>query len=74
MSKLIPWRKKANLEWNLWMDNDGKPGSATLTNILLLEIREELKQLNQVFRCHNFQEIPRTLRGLRRDLKKKNPA
>jgi len=38
---------------------------------VLMDIRDELKKLNEVFNCRNFLSIPMELRGIRRDLKKR---
>lgn len=38
---------------------------------ILMDIRDELKQLNALLNCRNFTQIPATLRGLRRDIKGK---
>lgn len=35
---------------------------------LLMDLRDELKQLNQLLHRQNFIEIPRILRGIRRKL------
>ena len=35
---------------------------------LLMDLRDELKQLNAVFDCTNFQSIPRELRAIKREL------
>jgi len=53
--------------WNL---NEGSPNktggetvpSETVTNALLMDIRDELKRLNAVLHCTNFLDIPRQLR------------
>lgn len=37
---------------------------------LLMDIRDELKQLNGLLGCPNFVEIPRTLRAIRRNTAK----
>lgn len=36
---------------------------------MLMDIRDELKQLNAVFACQNFQNVPRELRAINRELK-----
>lgn len=36
---------------------------------LLMDIREELRGLNDTLDCRNFRDIPVQLRGLRRDLR-----
>lgn len=38
---------------------------------LLMDIRDELKDLNSLLRCQNFLQIPRTLESIRRNTAKK---
>lgn len=55
-----------NIIWNL-------PGNESAVNVnndavkqaLLMDIRDELQTLNNVFRCSNFQAIPRVLKDIR---------
>jgi hypothetical protein len=35
---------------------------------ILLDIRDELKSLNALLHCQNFQQIPQVLRGIRRKI------
>lgn len=37
---------------------------------LLMDIRDELKKLNQTFDCYNFQRIPLVLDGIRKNTTK----
>ncbi len=37
---------------------------------VLMDIRDELRQLNRVFECHNFLRIPRVLDSIRRNTHK----
>jgi hypothetical protein len=41
---------------------------------VLMDIRDELKRLNDLLHCVNFTQIPATLRGLRRDIAKLQKA
>lgn len=41
---------------------------STIQLALLMDIRDELKALNALFRCHNFLQIPNVLRGIRAKL------
>lgn len=38
---------------------------------VLMDIRDELKELNSLLHCHNFTDIPHILRGIRRKLSEK---
>lgn len=53
--------KHRNSAWSIWMDDQGKFDRDMVTRSILLDIREELRALNQVFSCFNFQRIPRVL-------------
>lgn len=46
--------------------------AATLA--VLMDLRDELKTLNRVFACPNFQQVPRVLRDIRRNTTKKQKA
>lgn len=59
----------AGKNWNIngIVDSDGclKVDSMTDVNVaLLMDIREELRRLNAVFACRNFQEVPTILRRI----------
>ena len=69
--------RHAGLQWNL---PDGKPSSDGRSNVhswdsihaaLLMDVRDELQRLNEIFRCANFLEIPRTLREIKRNTTRK---
>jgi len=38
---------------------------------LLADLRDELRKLNRVFACPNFQEVPQILRDIKRNTRKK---
>lgn len=40
---------------------------------VLMDIRDELKQLNRTLGCHNFLSIPHTLKGIRRKIPTPKP-
>ena len=40
---------------------------------VMMDIRDELKQLNRLLGCHNFQAIPGILRGIRRKIPTPRP-
>ena len=62
----------AGNDWNLYpSDATGNTWSNESIQIILLqEIREELKTLNALLRCHNFTNIPTTLRKIARNTTK----
>jgi hypothetical protein len=60
-----------DVEWNL---PDGKPNASggnthsweAITAAVLMDIRDELKQLNNTMNCHNTRSIPQTLKRIDR--------
>lgn len=54
-----------DVEWRL----ADPPGNEGAQLGLLMDLRDELKRLNSLLHCQNFQNIPRELRGIRRDIK-----
>ena len=63
-----------DIEWNL---ADDKGGIATWEMVgiaVLMDIRRELRALNAVLRCPNFQSIPSTLRTIRRNTHRRRKA
>lgn len=65
-------RRKNNLHWNV-ADGDGNTYDSMkdgVTVALLMDIRDELQTLNRVFACQNFQNVPRELRAIHRELTK----
>lgn len=63
----VPWRKKRDVEWQLWKNENGFNDN-NVTHAILMDIRAELKHLNATLDCRNFQQIPIILRGIRRKL------
>ena len=54
-------------DWNL-ADDKGRIGSWELVQVaVLMDLRDELKRLNNLLNCPNFISIPRILRGIRRN-------
>jgi hypothetical protein len=54
-----------DINWNCGDgDNPDSVNHAKLA--VLMDIRDELKRLNQLLHCHNFTGIPMTLRSIRR--------
>jgi len=62
-----------------WCLPEGKPNSTggrnhsweSIHSALLMDIRDELQTLNRVFACHNAQAIPRYLRTIAGNTKRK---
>lgn len=51
-------------------NSNGSYGFEAAQLTVLMDIRDELQKLNAVFSCHNFQQIPGVLRGIRRNTAK----
>lgn len=59
-------RRKKDISWRL----DVNPTTGSVSHedaklAVLMDIRDQLKDLNQHLRCHNFVQIPHILRAIR---------
>lgn len=58
------------IDWDL-ADTQGKIGTWERVGIaVLMDIRDELKALNELLRCPNFTGIPATLRSIQRNTRR----
>lgn len=57
-------RRKKNINWNVVDENDRWYKHGALLPVLM-DIRDELKQLNQLFACYNFTRFPHDLSQVR---------
>ncbi len=65
-------RRKKDLRWNV-ADGDGNTYNDIKDGVsvaVLMDIRDELQRLNQLLHCQNFQNVPRELRAMHRELAK----
>jgi hypothetical protein len=64
--KLLPRFRNRSVEWGIYDLGNGivNPEDARLA--VLMDIRDELKSLNAIFKCKNFQDIPKILRSIQR--------
>ena len=61
-------RRKKNINWNVADERGNMYNSVNAASLaMLLDIRDELQTLNKLLGCHNFVNLPQTLKGLRRD-------
>lgn len=65
--------RKKDTNWRLNVNDDGTCNVDQAKLAVLMDIRDQLKDLNGIFRCHNFQSIPHTLKGIRSKLPKPKP-
>lgn len=73
----MPWVTHAsvrNTDWRLFKDEDNKFSHERVRQALLMDIREELRALNRVFACPNFQAVPHTLNRIAQHTKPKPKA
>lgn len=54
-------RLKPNAEWRIPEEYTWEHAALEV----MMDIREELRKLNRLLHCENFQDIPRTLRYIR---------
>jgi len=64
-------RNTKDFEWGLSPDSRGKYSFDSANLSVLMDIRDELKRLNNLLHCHNFVSIPQILKGIRRNTTKK---
>jgi len=61
-----------NVRWDLIANGEGNPTSWDQVQVaLLMDIRDELQELNRVFRCHNALAIPDLLRQIKKNTTKR---
>jgi hypothetical protein len=59
--------RSKNMVWEL----PESPHWQSATLAVLMDIRDELQQLNRVFSCYNFQQIPKKLDAIKRNTARK---
>lgn len=59
--------RKKDVYWNLPENNSWEAVEVAI----LMDLRDELKQLNRLLSCSNFVAIPSILRGIRKNTTKK---
>lgn len=65
--------RSANVEWDLASDQGLHLDSLMYQHIqcqLLMDIRQDLRDVKNVVGCHNFIDVPNILRGVRRNTAK----
>jgi hypothetical protein len=64
----------ANLNWVPGDEAGQAPTWERVNTAILLDIRDELRKMNQTLRCPDFQSIPRVLKEIRRNTTKPKKA
>lgn len=54
--------RNKDFQWNA-----GEEGNYNASVALLMDIRDELKNLNQIFNCSNFTSLPSTIAAIKRN-------
>jgi hypothetical protein len=70
----MPWVNHNEVRgtyWSLWKSDDGKYSNEQVQHALLMDIRSELYKLNNLLSCQNFLGIPRTLKQIAKQTKKR---
>ena len=67
-------RKYPITDWTIWQNEDGKYHWDQVRVAVLMDIRQELRKLNQLLACDNFSSIPRSLRAITENTKRKPKA
>jgi len=62
--------KGRNVNWSLTRDSNGKFSMEQATLLTLMDIREELRDLNRVFRCSRFLDVPSKLDRIEKNTRK----
>lgn len=65
-------QRRRNVDWNV-AEEDGKIPTWDRVGIaVLMDIRDELQQLNAVFACHRFLNVPNDLAAMAKASKRAN--
>lgn len=64
-------RRKKDVNWTVADEEGAVPSWERVSVAVLMDIRDELKELNRLLRCQNFLRIPHHLAAIRRNTTKK---
>ena len=67
-------RTTQDFNWNIDPESNGKYSHEGARLSVLMDIRDELKKLNAVFACGNFQSIPWKLEKIIKNTTKRKPG
>lgn len=56
-----------NIDWSIWMQDNGACAQDQVVLVLLMDIRHELQRLNNVLQCPNFIAVPSKLDAIVRN-------
>ena len=63
-------KRKKDYDWKIKTNTDGTTPQQDAHLAVLMDIRDELKQLNRLLGCENFLDIPALLRMIRENTTK----
>lgn len=63
--------RRKDVFWNLYTNSSGNLTWEQVNVAVLMDIRDELKELNRLLHCSNFVAIPTILRTIRRNTTKR---
>lgn len=74
MTRLVNTKNTArDLEWDLHLNDNGTWPDARVQIALLVDIRAELRKLNELLHCHNCMNIPHVLKRIDKRMQKHMP-
>jgi hypothetical protein len=71
MSKWISHAKVANTDWMVLENDNGRYEHDQVMKALFMDIRNELRRLNQVLQCPNFIAVPSKLDQIAKNTRKR---
>ena len=71
MGKFVPHHTCANVDWNIWQEDNGRYQPEAVTRAILLDIRSELQKQTAVLQCQNLARIPALLKQIAAQTKRK---
>lgn len=67
----VPYDRVRNNDWKIWQNDEGTYSKGDARDAVLMDIRQELRNLNRILGCSNFLAVPATLRQIARNTTKR---
>lgn len=71
--RIREYHERAEQNWTHYENGDGTISYEAAQMILLMDIRGQLRKLNNLLHCANFTAIPSTLRAIAAHTKRRKP-
>ena len=71
MSRWVPHKNLRNVDWSISENDNGRYDHDQVMRAIMLDIREELKRLNNVLQCPNFIAVPSKLDQIVKNTRKR---